>query len=89
MNKLYKFHSVEELLQVAEEYYEDHPEGDHKDHVVSTSQAQIYHEGVIDFLQWLVNGKRFLYDYKVTGLAAFEELSDREEEENIQRDETY
>lgn len=55
-------YTVQELLVLVEEYFRSHPESDGRDHVESTSPAETYHEGAVDFLQWLVNNKQFLYE---------------------------
>jgi len=55
-------YTTQELFLLAEEYYNAHPEGDGREHVESNSPAQTYHSGVVDFLQWLANGKKFLYE---------------------------
>ncbi len=97
-------YSLRELFDLVEEYFITHPERDGREHVDTNSPAQTYHEGAVDFLRWLGNGKEFLYEQETYEDMHVEDLEfllsigaadnlfrklDGDEEENCERDETY
>ena len=87
-------HTTQELFVLLEEYHITHPEQDAREGMVgAASPADTYYLGAVDFLQWLANGKQFLYQSDSLLDLTDEEFDamflDLEEEENCQRDETY
>ena len=110
-----KLYTIKDLFILAEEYHTSHPEQDVREGVIwAESPADSYYLGVVDFLQWLANGKQFLYEpetYEDIDDEEFQWMAnvlanayrpplgvlnpliegplDQEEEDNLDRDETY
>ena len=93
-------YTIQELFALVDEYFDTHPENDERDDFEGDSPAGTAYEGALDFVHWLAAGKRFLWNEVETYEDLTEEdllflqdqalsLLDAEEEENIQRDETY